>query len=275
MSSLTWLASYPKSGNTWVRVFLENYDATNDSPVDINRLSIRNAADLVWFDRCGPLEPTEFTSDELATFRPGLFRELARSADAPLSLKVHDAWSRVPGGEALFPPDVTRVVIYVVRNPLDIAPSVSRHFGMSLDGAVDALCRDWSLVSATQCEQRLGTWSHHVMSWLNDSGLPLCLLRFEDLLEDPRVEFARVLAASGRPVEGPRLERAIERSRFEALQAQERHFDFRERPQYSTGSFFATGTSGGWRTVLSDAQVGRIVDAHGSVMRRLRYLAPL
>ncbi len=38
MNKIYWLASYPKSGNTWVRIFLTNYLLDSDEPADINRL---------------------------------------------------------------------------------------------------------------------------------------------------------------------------------------------------------------------------------------------
>ena len=38
MSSIVWLASYPKSGNTWLRAFIQNYRDASDQPSDINAM---------------------------------------------------------------------------------------------------------------------------------------------------------------------------------------------------------------------------------------------
>ncbi|MEJ2083836.1 MAG: sulfotransferase, partial [Acidobacteriota bacterium] len=38
MTGIVWLASYPKSGNTWLRAFLMNFLDPGKRPVDINQL---------------------------------------------------------------------------------------------------------------------------------------------------------------------------------------------------------------------------------------------
>ena len=59
---------------------------------------------------------------------------MARDADETLFMKVHDAWMRVDTGEPMFPADVTLGVVYIIRNPLDLAASCAHHWGTSIDG---------------------------------------------------------------------------------------------------------------------------------------------
>lgn len=66
------------------------------------------------------------------------------------------------------------------------------------------------------------------------------------------------------------LEKAIENSRFDALQAQEQKHGFVEMP--SSGHFFRKGTSGQWKELLSKNQIQAVVDAHYEQMSRFGYL---
>ena len=46
---IVWLASYPKSGNTWTRAFLTAYLGDEDQAVDINDLEGGPIASSRWF----------------------------------------------------------------------------------------------------------------------------------------------------------------------------------------------------------------------------------
>ena len=68
------------------------------------------------------------------------------------------------------------------------------------------------------------------------------------------------------------LERAIERSSFARLQAQEKQKGFRERPPTAAQNFFREGRAGQWKDVMTPAQIDRVVRDHGEQMRRFNYL---
>jgi aryl sulfotransferase len=275
MAGIVWLASYPKSGNTWARVFVQNY-LDPLAPADINQLTIRHAAQHALFDQFGAVEISDLTDDEVQSLRPALYRTMAAAAADPLFLKVHDAFGPTADGAALIPHDVTRAAIYIVRHPGDVAVSLAHHSRLSPADAVGMLCREESILRdrAGQCRQHLRSWSGHVRSWVDEPRVRVCVIRYEDLLADPPREFSRMLAASGLAIDQPRLVQAIEQSRFERLQAQERAAGFTERPAIATAAFFRDGRSGSWRDHLTADQVRRLVDVHGPVMQRFGYLTP-
>ena len=178
---LTWLASYPKSGNTWTRAFLANYLGRAEAgPADINHLGAGPiASDRAMFDEVVGVEAACLRPDEVLALRPEVYRFLARQAaqaGKPLFIKAHDAWQRLPTGQGLFPADATRAVIYIVRNPLDVAVSLAHHSGQPVAATVARLCDAGQTLGdppgdvARQLPQQLGSWSQHVCSWLDESG---------------------------------------------------------------------------------------------------------
>ena len=284
---LIWLASYPKSGNTWTRVFLTNYLGRDEAgPADINHLDGGPiASDRVLFDEVIGVEAACLLPEEVRRLRPRVYCWMAREAARarkPLFVKVHDAWQRLPSGEGLFPAEATRAVIYIARNPLDVAVSLAHHNGQPVARTAARLCDPATVIGETagdadadagrQLPQFLGSWSDHARSWLDDSGLPVHRMRYEDMLADPAAAFGAMLAFAGVEVDPERLARAVQAAAFERLQEQERERGFRERRQTATAAFFRQGRAGGWREALSPELAAQIVQANRGMMRRLGYV---
>lgn len=279
MTSIYWLASYPKSGNTWMRIFLTNYLRGGESPADINRLEGGPIASArVWFDEWAGIEASALDDGLVEALRPGVYRCMVREESQTVYMKVHDRWSRTNRGEGLFPADVTGGVIYIVRNPLDMAASCANHWGITVAAAVERLCDpDYTLARslgglADQLMQKMGTWSDHVTSWLDRSGLAVHPVRYEDLKADPIGFFGNVIRFSDFEYDEARLHRAVAFSSFGEVQRQEQEKGFRERSTVAPESFFRKGRTGGWREELSPDQVHRIIEVNAETMSRFGYL---
>ncbi|MCB9139779.1 MAG: sulfotransferase domain-containing protein [Caldilineaceae bacterium] len=279
MADIIWLASYPKSGNTWTRVFLTNYlrdELDNGNLNDLEGGPIASSRQL--FDLAVGIEASCLLPSEVMNLRPAVYRVLARDNHNLLFIKTHDAWMRTPAGDPLFPADVTRGVVYIVRNPLDVAVSASHHYGRPLDEMINQLCDETYTLSrpnyglAEQLPQRVRSWSGHVCSWLNESGLPIYVMQYEMMLADPHTVFGGLVRFAGLDYNEQRLNEAIAASRFESLQEQEQAKGFRERPLRASAPFFRSGRSGDWREVLSSADVNAIVAAHSTTMARFGYV---
>lgn len=279
MGKIIWLASYPKSGNTWLRVLLTNYLRDGDTPADINELNGGPIASArLWFDEWVGVEASTLSDTVVERLRPEVYRCMARETPDVLYMKVHDACSRTDRGELLFPADVTAGVIYILRNPLDMAASCAHHWGVSVSQAVQNLC-DPTFATARslggltdQLRQALGSWSDHVRSWLDRSGLPLQVIRYEDLLQDPETAFATAVSFCGLALDAARVRKAVAFSNFNELQRQEELKGFRERSVVAPGRFFRQGQAGAWRDELTPDLVQQLIQTHGDVMRRFGYL---
>lgn len=276
MSGFYWIASYPKSGNTWLRLLLASLHAggaplTLDGPLAAFAPWIGSARN---FETYLCVDPAECSADELANLFPVLVAELAHIRPEPQFSKVHDAWGMAPSGQPLFPPQFTLGSVYVVRDPRDVAVSLAHHHGQDVDQAIDVMARPAATANRTRpypghAEQKIGTWSHHVASWLDSQPAPL-LVRYEDLLADPRAELARVAAHCGLVASDQALDGAVAATRFDTLQGLEEHTVF-DMGQAAGHRFFRRGQAGGWRDTLTAAQVERIERDHGAMMTRLGY----
>lgn len=279
MRKIVWLASYPKSGNTWLRVLLTNYLRDSQTPADINNLDGGPIASArIWFDEWAGIKASALDDVTIERLRPDVYRCMAREADDTLYMKVHDAWGRTDRGEAIFPAEVTAAVVYIVRNPLDMAVSCAHHWGVEMEQAVKNMCDPEFAIARSlgglmdQLRQNLHSWSGHVSSWLDESGLPLHVVRYEDLLADPLAAFSEVIRFCGLPLDRERLRRTVAFSDFSELQRQEREKGFRESSLRAQGPFFRRGRSGGWREELPDELAWRIIGEHDEMMARFGYL---
>jgi aryl sulfotransferase len=278
MSKIVWLASYPKSGNTWTRAFFASLLHEHDGAVDINRLRTGMiASSRERFDEATGIEASDLTHAEIEELRPAVYRYLAEEARATMLVKVHDAYTDTPVGEPLFPAEVSHGVIYILRNPLDVAVSFAAHLRITIDQMIVRMGQpDFAFAARSnhlhhQLRQWLLSWSTHVVSWVDQQAIPVHILRYEDLHTDPQTHFAAAARFAGIPDDPESVAQAIELSRFEKLQAQEQKHGFNERPP-GMPAFFRRGRAGGWRDELSEEQVARIMSDHADVMRRFGYL---
>jgi hypothetical protein len=278
MGKITWLASYPKSGRTWMRVFLQNYLYSREE-ADINTLEKTVASYRHFFDDLLGVETSNLTEGEIETYRARSFRLLAEQAPKDLILKVHDVFGMLADGSPIFPPQVSSGAVYILRNPLDVAVSYSFYAAEPIDKSIQDMANSQLALGAkptrlyTHVRQKLGSWSQHVTSWADQRLIPVQIVRYEDLLAQPLEAFAGVVSFMGLAVDPERLQKAVEAASFTRLQKQEKDRSFGERPPRAQ-AFFRQGKAGSWREALSPAQRDQVIASHHDVMQRFGYLDP-
>ena len=276
-----WLASYPKSGNTWFRLVWDAVLAGTDPAVDAGSIvtpgstSGEQPCQMEYLRKWG-IDARRLTADELDLVRSRVEVMDGDSDGRPRLRKTHERFRHAPDGSELFPAGATRAAIILVRDPRDVACSAARHYDVDLDGAVAMLCqRDASSAgfpSALMSRQPTGSWSEHLASWLHLATFPVAAYRYEDLLAEPVATFHRALTFAGLDVSENEVSRAVDVTKFERLQAREREAGFTERSLLARTPFFRSGKSGGWRDELSPAQAARIERSHGALMAEFGYL---
>ncbi|MEL7258721.1 MAG: sulfotransferase domain-containing protein, partial [Pseudomonadota bacterium] len=204
-------------------------------------------------------------------YRDAVLKGIIRNNADVNFVKTHNVCDKAFGVE-LIPERYTRCGIYIVRNPLDVVLSFSRHFNSNLEQAIDAMENpDHVIQDDTVVMQFLGNWSDHVRGWAAERRFPMLMLRYEDLQADPHANFSKVLEHVGVPVEPDRVEKAVEFSRFDVLREQEDKDGFIEKPGEAE-RFFAKGTSGQWKTDLPPRLAKRLRKNHRKVMQKFGYI---
>jgi hypothetical protein len=276
MGAIIWLASYPKSGNTWMRVFLHNLLRNPDKPMPINEIDrfTLGESQANWYYQFTRKKPTELSLEELAQLRPKVHRAMTGAHPDSVFVKTHNYLGE-SCGSSLITMECTAGAIYIVRNPLDVVLSFANHFGVDVDRAIEALARDGGLTEATDTNviEFINSWSMHVKSWTQILHPRLSVVRYEDMLERPLKTFGGVARFLGVNPPKDRLKKAIKFASFKELKAQEQREGFKER-SHKAESFFRVGRRDQWREKLSEDQVRRIVEIHREQMERFGYVPP-
>lgn len=269
LQRIIWLASFPKSGNTWTRSFLAQCLMPKGEIPDINNLRRFTTADVRqdFFDRAAGRPFTAERIEEYLAMRTPALKLIAGARPGHHFVKTHCRVDLV-AGVPLIPPEVTAAAVYILRNPFDVALSYARHLGIDLDGAIRNMQFEGAMnVTPRGLFEVIGRWDAHVDSWTGAPGLARHVMRYEDMLADPERAFRGLLGFLRAPVSDGRLRRAIRASSFEALRKQEREKGFVERPPHLE-AFFARGEAGAWRSEMTPGQVAELRQAFLPVIER-------
>lgn len=276
---VVWMASYPKSGNTWFRCFLS---ALLTGKVDINQINtdgIFSSRHL--FDGVTDID-SRLLDEEEAKLRMGnVYRFHLQHSSKLEFTKVHDAYSYDRNGKAIFPTDISHHVIYLVRNPLDVVASFANHSNTTKDKSIQLMNNKNGYLAKqknglninNQLPQLMYDWSGHVRSWLDQTDIPVTVMRYEDTKKDADANFKRVLQSIGLQVSKKKVKEAVQLAKFDRLRTMEDEGGFREKVA-SVKNFFRSGKSGGYRDELTLNQVDSILEVHHELMIRLGYQVP-
>jgi len=263
---INWLASYPKSGNTWVRAFLEVYDR---GELDINRMEVVMGDERIYYFQAVTAQPYH-TMDlyQWALIRPAalnMYLHMNPRMDKVI-LKTHNAYASV-GEVPIFPPLISGPSVYLIRNPIDVIPSFARHTGNDA-GEMVMMMQDNRHAFASNQEKNtmigfLSSWINHVNAWTQAPDT--IVIRYEDMLDNPYYWFVEILNQFGYEVQKQKVLDTIEAVSLDKLQAMEQEHGFKEVGKNDV--FF-----GGTKEKLNPAQISKVVEVFGSVMSEHGYL---
>ena len=290
-----YLASYPKSGNTWCRVFitelrrlagLDSAEATAAAQQEEQELRLNRdlatgsiVSSRHWLDDQLGIDSSDLSWAELDKVRGRAGHQRALYAECLRYHKVHDAFvSPDSAGRPVVPVEGCRGAVVVIRHPADVAVSLSHFFSWPLERCVAflldeqaGLCRS-SKRGGQQVRQFMGTWANHVHSWLDQQQIPVLLLRYEDLLAESQLQFSQLARFLELPADPELIAEAVRNTSFQALRAkEEQEGGFHERPD-GCERFFRSGRSGEGREQLNSDQLAQLDELFGSTLQHLGYL---
>jgi len=272
---ILWIASYPKSGNTWMRSLLANLILDEADPLPLKRISevCPSEPTEIWFRPFVQGKVSDLAPKEVAALRVRAQERAVSLNKNVIPMKTH-SYLGEDCGQPIFSMKATFGAVYIIRDPRDVVISAADHFGISIDEMVEkmidplATCAPMPGVIVHELQS---SWSNHVESWTKWNHPGIFTVRYEDLLADPLDQFSRVARHFGISTDKARVKKAIDFSSFKQLQKMEAEQGFVERSLHSE-RFFRSGRSGGWRDKLTPDQVARIESDHAVQMKRFAYL---
>lgn len=195
------------------------------------------------------MKSSELTAQEIERWRPRVYEQISEAATSPRFMKTHDAYTYNAWGEPLMSKAATWGALYFVRNPLDVVVSYAHHSTQTVERIIESMGDASTNMSGNpkklfnQLPQRLLTWSGHVLSWVDEPGLRLHVMRYEDMKLRPFETFRDAIVFMELPDDATRIEQAIAHASFEELQSQEVESGFQEKIPLAE-SFFSKGEIG-------------------------------
>lgn len=285
-----YIASYPKSGNTWCRAFvsqllqLENKRSSTDKDHELNlNLDIETgriaSARILIDDQLG-VNSCDLSYAEVDLLRGDIGCRSWPFDEGKKFHKMHDAfYSPDSRGRPVASIRNCSGVIYILRHPEDITVSMSHYFTWPIERCVDFMLNpaatigkpEW--IGGQQVRQYLGRWDQHVLSWTQQQLIPVLIVRYEDMLANGAETFQEIASFLRLPSDSEKVREALERISMTRLQEMERKLGgFREKPK-NCERFFRSGRSGEGALRLTKEDRQRLSECFAEVMKTHGYEA--
>lgn len=266
---IIWLASYPKSGNTWVRFMLLNL-----------------------------LMGRQTSTENMDKFIPDIHVLMPHYAYPP-RLNIQPGASVLMKSHFMLWPEMpfinlTAGFIYIVRNPLDVVASAVNYEFLKKPAPADAGDRQRARDQFVQdfiahgavpgwIEARWGTWDGNVRSYtLDKPSFPGIVLKYEDIVREPLAQLTHIVNFLGYRCDTQKLQDAVDASSFENMKRIEDQEVTEGKPGFFSREtstegleagyrFMSRGKPGGSKMTLTDRERAQLLDRFGPTMEQLGY----
>ncbi len=278
---IIWIASYPKSGNTWVRSFLSAYYYTNDGKFSFELLKkIKQFPSKEFFDE--KLKSINEASENWLVAQRKL-----KEKNKIQFLKTHNI-NGAYKGRKFTTNEYTVGAIYIVRDPRNVLTSLMNHYSLNEDGALEMInsvyrnLKDDNDSNNYSNYSFISSWSNNYYSWKNSRDFNTLLIKYEDLQNDSENSFKKILNFTNKiifkekRIEKQKFKLAIETTNFDVLKKQEENQGFEEAVYSSRDGkfkpFFYLGKKNNYKNLLKSKTITIIEKIFEKEMRELGYL---
>lgn len=273
---IMWIASYPKSGNTWVRALLSNFLLENDSKKNIfeKMMIIPSFPKKKFFKNI--VDENILRKNYMELFKYFIKAQEKINADKKLHiLKTHNFYGSVNGNK-FTDKDNTIGSIYIVRDPRSVAVSYAHHSNISYEKSVELMLNQTRLgLNNLYYPEARMSWNVHLNSWITNSQSNL-IVRYEDLLEKtPSVlkdilNFINLFLKRKIEYNKKKILECINECSFKNLSSLEKNIGFAEKEK--NNFFFRSAKLDEWKSSLGKDLIKKIEKNFYKEMKKLKYL---
>ena len=279
---IIWLASYPKSGNTWLRSLLASYYFSKDGSFDFKLL-----------DNIDQFPSTQFFRDKKDTFlapedTSNLWlreQEKINQDNKIRFLKTHNALCKI-NSNSFTNEKNTLAGIYIIRDPRNIATSLANHYQVNVYKAFDFMKDEKKALIEKVNERYLGfvpilSWALHQESWIKCTKFPILTIRYEDLQLQTFQTFIKVIKFINKLsnlenlINETKAKQSISSCEFEKLKKLENKNGFSEamvdKKTKKKISFFNLGRENDYKRLLQTNLIDEMSSLYNQQIKKFNY----
>ena len=277
---IIWLASYPKSGNTWVRSLLSAYYFSENGNFDFELLKNINVYPQQKYFDVKINKPGEINSYWDISQKKIINRKKI------IFLKTHNSLLAL-GGKNFTKPEYTLGIIYVVRDPRNVITSLKNHYDLNYEHSLDFMLNEKKFIYDIREKndysdfQFLSSWSNHYKSWINNDLFKRIVIKYEDLEKNTYqtlknlINFINPLCKINEEIDKKKINNCISSTSFEILKNKEKKEGFLENVYSEKKNkkidFFHLGSKNKWREIVPKKFHEKINNIFKEDLKNLKY----
>ena len=278
---IIWLASYPKSGNTWVRSLLSAYYYTEDGKFNFNLL-----------DKIKQFPSKDFLKKEIKSVDEAaenwlIAQSKIKAKNKVCFLKTHNVFGAYKGIN-FTTSEFSLGAIYIVRDPRNVLSSLMNHYSLNEDEALSMInsvyrdLRDENNLEDYSNYSFISSWANNFKSWKLTKDIETLFIKYEDLEENRFNTFKRIIKFTNKlmnkdsKINFNKLKNSIESTEFDILKKKEETEGFKEaifsKKEGKVKNFFNLGSKNNYKKLIRSQTSKTIKKFFKKEMKELGYI---
>jgi hypothetical protein len=280
---IIWVASYPKSGNTWLRALLTSYYYTNTGLFNFDLLKkIEQFPEKKFFTHFAKEFKTPIST---ASFWIAAQNKINEKKKINF-FKTHNSFCTL-NGNSFTNKRNTAGCIYIVRDPRNVLTSIKHHYEMNYQESLKFMLNEkkytYDLTKKNDYGdfQFISSWQKNYNSWINNKIFPIKLVKYEDLLTKTFEVFKEIIIFINelnrveKKFYKDKAKNSINSTNFNLLKSRENELGFEEaitsKKTNKKIPFFNLGPDNEWMKVVPADLHNQINDCFKNDIKELGY----
>ena len=273
---IIWIASYPKSGNTWLRAMLSAFFYSNDGNFSFELLD--NIKEFPKHSEyLNKISAGKNLVEIAKEWIPAQTMLNSKLRTPTIFLKTHSAICSIDGSDFTDEKN-TLAALYIVRDPRNVVSSLSNHFNLSIEKSLELIVdKNKTISNPTDKKKNIGltvlsNWKTNYQSWRDWKTVKVKIIKYEDLIYSSKNTFINILNFLKEFIKiefnENKIKNVIQSTEFKRLKSFEQKYGFKESAAMfdRTKSFFNLGPHNDWKKILDKKTSEKICGSRFNVL---------